>query len=644
MTTSLRQHRRGAALIFFAAALPSPGCECNPLPAPVAEGAEGPGEGEQPEPDPRAPVCPADELREPPASLCPNARAIVPVDDNGNCQDWSGSGWVFHNTGTHCIYVRLGKTTPVAEIADREQFRVLEHQLLEKNEDGLSQLLGGAQVEYDCMLFPSAPPEDELSAARQPLAKEFLGAIALDEAPPRHPVTVAIIDTAPTQTAMGLAMHGKLMAGIVQQVGGDADANKIHVVTYPGLPRDREGKADLQHGGYYGFQSDVAFAIDDAVAGWTLASRSGEQVGPLIINLSVGWEPIAAANSSLVAAAIARARCAGALVFAATGNHHPRTCVEGPTGPATFAAWPAPTSSQCDDMAKDPRWFELAPSSTPPSEPLVHAVSGVDRFGRPLALNRPGTNAPLAALGVGAVVPFEGRLLGPMTGTSVGTALMSGMAARLWSQSPDTDADAIVGLLWEKGAPSSVAVDPEVAYASWTTQRIIGFVPAEPASAPAPLDTPTAAEPADGWEELECKFCDLNETLRWPSGTSFVETPQMAWTIPQPDDVLCPICGIDGDKLHVSMSLAYGSTTKDVRITLRESSSSETISLGPQTIPYEPNAPLVLTNAELCTVGRTNRSPTSAYIEFVYSATDATGATYHYSVGNSIRVGAPCAG
>jgi hypothetical protein len=433
-------------------------------------------------------------------------------------------------------------------------------------------------------------------------------------------VHVAVIDTAPKARERASSLHGALMAMIIERMTAGAG---IQIHTYAGLPRDRDGRANLDVGGYYGYQSDLAFSIADALVDWRAETSAS---GPLIVNLSVGWDPAApSANTSLVAEQLGRARCAGALIFAAVGNRHPRACTEGPTGPASLVNHPIP--SECA--------AEL-------NGPLVFPVTAVDHRGQPLDLSR--ANAPLAALGVDAVVQIDANYYGPMSGSSVATAVVSGLAARTWSNEPELRADDIVAHLYAGGLAKGTRVDASVGHGGWTEQRVVGLVDHAPTRI-APEVTSSKIVDSSLGKQGECRDdCGLDETVHWPDNLSDLRaTTSSAWVIPQPDDVVCPTCKIDKNKLVVSIASAYPSDAKDVRVTFWSNPRvTETIHFGPQPLPHEgePAAPLGLASTQLCTVDRDGTVPRAAYVEFVFQ--DVTGR--YYAVGNAISVasGTPC--
>lgn len=564
--------------------------------------------------------CPSSETRMPPSDTCPTGRQVVARPPEG-CVDLGEQGWAHTELGSHCVYAFVGVTAKNRGLLDEATFRSLQHG--DPKGETLSQLLG-VETQNDCATLPAGAPSSQLPD-RKPLAQEFERSLQRGDPLGSAPVRVAVIDTAPQSRPNARSLHGVLMAMIIESLTMDG---AVEVLTYPGLPRDRSGKPNLDEGGYYGYQSDLAFAIADALGDWEKASPGA---GPLILNLSVGWDPASSGDSSLVAEQLVRARCAGALIFAAVGNRHPRVCTSGPTGPASLAS--SPSAATCEATGK------------PPSSPLVVPVSAVDHAGQPLDLSR--ANAPLAALGVDAVVPLDGRYYGPMSGSSVATAVVSGLAARAWTKRPDLAANDLTAELYRSGLAKGTRVDASVLHDGWEEQRVVGLVDHERRpSGEVASDKVTEVTEVTLDKETQCRdACGLDETVWW-SGmqANLFATTSSAWVVPQPDDIVCPSCKIDKNKLIVSISSAFPTNAADVRVTFWTTRSvTETIHFGARTVPHEGSGtPLPLTNAELCTVGSGTggTTPRAAYVEFVFA--DAAGG--HFAVGNAISVssGTPC--
>ena len=165
----------------------------------------------------------------------------------------------------------------------------------------------------------------------------------------------------------------------------------------------------------------------------------------LIINLSVGWEPSLAGvdpstlspANEVVHRALVRASCAGALIIAAAGNAGLGT--DGMMYPARWEAFAAPTPDKCEEFAL-PAPPGDRPVHPPPGTyaPLVHAVGGVGERDLPLAMSRAGGQPRLTAYALNVVNddPRDGRTL-VLTGSSMGAAAVSGIAAAAWTFDPE---------------------------------------------------------------------------------------------------------------------------------------------------------------------------------------------------------------
>lgn len=316
-------------------------------------------------------------------------------------------------------------------------------------EDHLDDLPKGAQP--DCRVTPQAPIDAPLIPSYH---QRFVEATHDVPDPDDYlsstgQVRVAVIDTAPQRTAEARSEHGPTVAAIVTELADGClfdPANQACscspcVETVLGLPRLGDGSSDAAHGGYFGYQSDVAAGIVAALDGW--GGPSDEQ---LILNLSVGWEPatdqvggVERPSVALVRQAITVARCRGALVIAASGNQPVGSCVGDAMGPAYWVSENAPVSA------------ELGVDCFAYNQPLVYAATPVDWSRRNLFDFRPNSNAALAAAGFAGTGDLGDGLRRPMSGSSVAAATVSGIAALVWSAYPNMPGHALMELLYRSG-------------------------------------------------------------------------------------------------------------------------------------------------------------------------------------------------
>ncbi len=313
-----------------------------------------------------------------------------------------------------------------------------------------------------------------------------------------HPVRLAVIDTAARRfsetDADDNSDHGRVVGLVARRTAcGDAAECAVGIDNRPALRIVYESSADertytidAENGGYIGSQGQIARAINRTLRDW----NSGRE--HLVINLSLGWhekyscrqpgcgQPLHVDMESrmlvpngtptgylssdgdaegfglgtrAVLVAIARARCMGALVFAAVGN----SVAGNDRGPLLPAAWNGLDASRIDCA----RAFHGAAGAGHPTGGLVKAVAAVSFGGQRAALSRQGTLPFLVAHGVGVSVldsrpraAARGGFTGPLSGSSLATAVVSGAAALTWSLAgPDATAEEVFHALYEAGTP-----------------------------------------------------------------------------------------------------------------------------------------------------------------------------------------------
>ncbi len=332
----------------------------------------------------------------------------------------------------------------------------------------------------------------------------------------QKPVKVVVIDSAGghgNTSQRWPSPHGVAMAKIIEDVVSlrPHASPSIAVERVLGMSPIRNDDGSIRTcgtGGYYGYQTDLIDTVADVLGDWDSAREN------LIINLSVGWEPGGAIDHfPAFRNAVHRGRCAGALVFAAAGNHHPGTCIGSP-GAMLPAAW------QSESMA-----CEATGSRARQTIPVLYAVSAVDEVGTPLMSNRPGSEAPLAALGHLAVVHdphAQDHYYGPISGSSVATAVASATAAGYWAMNTGKSAEQVVADLYGRGVDTrrSVTLSADmplqkvISPCAWTgtCDSLLSTVPA----------IPRRPEP------MSCAARTLAEPV----------------VVPQPDTAACWKCGI----------------------------------------------------------------------------------------------------
>ncbi|WP_163988267.1 S8/S53 family peptidase [Pyxidicoccus caerfyrddinensis] len=336
------------------------------------------------------------------------------------------------------------------------------------------------RLDRDCQVVAPLGSSATANAAWKALHTDFhaqTGQVAVlppGGALPPAEVRVAMVDSAPHGYSDGEAVedrlgHGHAMGRVVRELGCP-DGSPVciaQVANHLALPQVTPNVRDLAHGGYFGEQTQLARSIHAAVTEWRGHNAGqvppGETATPqprLVVNLSLAWdgryggaysgnlvEQLPAAVRA-VHAAITHAVCRGALVIAAAGNDPGGPdAVQGAMFPAYWEQKPAPALAQCE-LLEDPGYSgagaypPLPPAGATVYRPLVYAVGGVRGDDAPLASTRPGGRPRLAAPGAHALatdVDASGKLVPTdiLTGTSVSTAVVSGLVATVWGYRPE---------------------------------------------------------------------------------------------------------------------------------------------------------------------------------------------------------------
>lgn len=429
----------------------------------------------------------------------------------------------------------------------------------------------------------------------------------------RHPVHLAVIDTEPLGGIQGPSSHGRGMRRLIEKIVCPEGKAGCAAMTLPivGIPRFPDGTVDFAGGGHVAAPSDPAVGIVEAVSRWRAANTSNPtDPSRLVINLSFGvsgglQSTIGAASENMMMDSLAYARCSGAVVVAAAGNERGH----GDSG----AAWPAiletvnrPTTSECTT-----RFGVSTPADPGSYRPLVNAVGALalDAGLSPITIDdsvprlvAPGTLVPTPA-------PYE-----TLTGTSVASAEVAGIAALLLSYNPGLSASEVMQLIYDKGstfgltgvtAATALSGMPEVrrALACESLQEAcsragaVGSCPTLTCTYPSTPPHTVAAiaglldavtvEPdheliatfEDDAIEVYCTALDGEEVLTYgpPTlarcGESSLRDPLAHLIVPQPSSHGCGTCGFETNTSEVTLALddAYLNPTvavRDVAITL----------------------------------------------------------------------------
>lgn len=432
--------KMGRAALALALALGAAGCAepSDPsgdaaTPAADTPVAEEPGAGSA------APFAPAP----PPVSdICPEGRRIGKMVAAGSCPTapgWSKSKLFPAGSqaplSLYCEYTWTGQGSPdvsaIPQDGDRDDW-----------------------TQPDCMAVTTMAPSDAAEAAvKGSLNAAFWAAVDRPPSLPARPnpnappVRVAIIDSWPSVSVAGTSKHGLVMAGIVDDLVCDLYpvSCPVHIVPHLALNLIDPETIDEVNGGYYGFQSNLARKIEQAVS----AAKDEQPLAKLVINLSVGWDryfqnyvelpsPKMRPAATAVKDALEYAVCNGALVIAAAGNtSFGPDATDGLIYPA---AW-APETAAC-----------------PGNPRLVYPVSGLDARDHALYNARAEGITSLAAPGELATgtLPSTPVTTGPLTGSSVSAAVTAAAAATVWMYLDGKTPAEVMGLLEAGAVPLSL--------------------------------------------------------------------------------------------------------------------------------------------------------------------------------------------
>ncbi len=335
-------------------------------------------------------------------------------------------------------------------------------------------------VAVEAPVVPLDEPQTQAwLSARHDVMRARLGEPSLlERVRHRRSVRVAVIDSAKGDRAAGFqdrVGHGENVARVIEDVactGQPEPCANVEVRAYAALrlaASRANGTQEVAEGaGMYGTPGAVAEQIvratDDWLADRDLRDASGKSIGPahLVVNLSLGWSGCFMAPpwtakpwdpyGDPVQRAILYARCHGALVIAAAGNIEavpgcpkaaqvPREKPVERAFPAQFAnALPPPAGA-------DPIRGELpSPASCQKVGvfdleddelgSLALGIGAVDEFDEKLAIAA--QEATLVSHGntVSAPDPANGGFRNNLSGTSMSTATVSGIAAAVWASFP----------------------------------------------------------------------------------------------------------------------------------------------------------------------------------------------------------------
>ncbi|HRI06697.1 MAG TPA: S8/S53 family peptidase [Nannocystaceae bacterium] len=307
---------------------------------------------------------------------------------------------------------------------------------------------------------------------------------------------VAVIDT--TQDSTDRGIHGRAMAEIINEVRCPAREAKCraHLSFYNAFPWISTTAAlSGSSSEPLGSLGSLSQEIYRAVSQWRTAHPDGTTGAPLILNLSLAWDPGAGNKSpawapddwklppwdippnqgdealelnrqwpatvQAVHAALVYASCFDVLTIAAAGNSTRGAEVQtGALAPAKWEKLLAPTPETCRELFG----VDSAKARRPGNgnievkrRPLVYAVRGrMTGIGNALPNSRKGSTS-LQISPASHVVAGAGRSrTDPWSGSSVAAATYSGLAATLWSYDPRLTPHQVMALIYDTGEKSTL--------------------------------------------------------------------------------------------------------------------------------------------------------------------------------------------
>ncbi|MCB9717453.1 MAG: S8/S53 family peptidase [Myxococcales bacterium] len=446
-------------------------------------------------------------------------------------------------------------------------------------------------------VLPQAEYLRGTNEARFASFREQLGAAFGDDAPlidgDARP-HVAIVDTAAEADAeagwsgRSEARHGLTMGGIVSAIRcpddeAGCDHDRLHYTrAFPPSLGDR------------GTVWSLNLAVLQAVERW----RDLGTDAPLVLNMSVGWEwgpddtehlwssrshllegREGDANPALTPAeealflTLSWASCQGVLTIAASGNTRGGACAEvGPLAPAAWEMLPTTSFGECSALL-DPS--ELGAEDAFHPSRLVYAAGGVGSDGKPIVNARP-LSEPKRVLYASMVsVPMgDGEYSIPLTGTSVASASLSGIAAQYWALHPEDSAAEVVDAITSACSPVDGGCAASDSVPLIRADTVLGQLYTTPSTTlvapadaqlspieppPPPSVTPLALLPPSPIVSYGDRACTTHSFSGAP--TAFEDPwPELS---PQPDSPICPTCslsastGTGGARLELEVDPEY---------------------------------------------------------------------------------------
>lgn len=353
-------------------------------------------------------------------------------------------------------------------------------------------------VEEYQSVYPMGLADDLAVSFRASLHAQAGGLAALPSAPPSL-TRVVMIDTDPDR-----------FNGVPEACSSSHGCTLAHIAKDLLCPQRGQGPCAGEVGwgealshmvpgstSRFGYPADVAAAMLRAFDAWRtqILSASSSAVPPhLVLNLSLGWETNNECNEKggtrTTMEAVQYMACNGVLVVASAGNAHRADAV--PSSMACPARHQLAGISQGEcatagfidasllaayrSKLNIPQWAALPTSRAP----MIYSVGGLDYADRPIVPARSSARPVLAAPALGGVSwasPLSGTAPASppafLSGTSVGAAIVSGVAATVWAYKRDLRADQVMELV----ASSADEVTPTISPTSLNAPLPVGGQP-----------------------------------------------------------------------------------------------------------------------------------------------------------------------
>jgi len=403
---------------------------------------------------------------------------------------------------------------------------------------------GLKRLDRDCAVISTSAPDPQLTRMSEHLLSQA-GMPATPMAISRQRgVRLAFLDTHPNGDGvpekMATSLHGYTLAHIARHLvcsGVNLESCAAQITTRLALPIrkfDRTSRSltdiDTGRGGGIGTQGDLATAIFDEVNAWQAArvAPGGNAPEHLVLNLSVGWDPVLSdglgkkqledlrAGAQAVYSALRYASTLDVLVLAASGN---RTlcawCAKGPLLPAAWEDDPAGATA-----------------------PVVYGVGGVRSNGKKLRNARRRSMPQRTAYGENAVVTTfdQDHTTWLYTGSSVATAVASSIAAVVWDTDPRLSRAQVMDTLYDSGQPMRFRAKFWFGGGSAPASHRVSLCSAVKLACSGSPSCPVTGE-CPSWNRKNPVFPTWGPQW-WVAGACH------PWVMPQPPDPPCPPCEI----------------------------------------------------------------------------------------------------